>query len=263
MAVGGSVGFTVEVEGAAGMRTGAWVVGETLAIAGHPGRAPLATVRLRRAAGQEAGGARQGRGAAAHVPLGEVTVAEAPLGEVTVAEVEERARLGGGDPHPALDLFAPDGAPLATVEPREVGAWPGLFEVVDADGRPLGTVVRSRTPLLRRATWTIHPADGGPPVTGRQGTAAGWLAFTALLPLWLLALLISLLVALGTFGLVTQLLTWGRPKSVAWRRGPLGRRLLAFGHARGLYRAAASSPLDERLIHAQAALHRFTALHAT
>ncbi|RKN10605.1 hypothetical protein [Streptomyces radicis] len=258
MAAVGSVGFTVEVEGATGMRTGAWAVGETLTIAGHPGRAPLATVRLRPAAGREARGARRGLSAS-----GEVAAAEVVLAEVTVAEVEERARLGGAAPHPALDLFAPDGAPLATVEPREPVAWPRLFDVMDAEGRPLGTVARSRTPLLRRATWAIHPADGGPPVTGRQGTAAGWLAFTALLPLWLLVLLISLLVALGTFGLVTQLLTWGRPKSVAWRRGPLGRRPLTFGHARGRYRAAAKGPLDERLVHAQAALHRFTALHAT
>ncbi|WP_049575292.1 hypothetical protein [Streptomyces sp. SBT349] len=240
-----AAGFTVDLANTAGMRGGRWAPGQEFLIRERRGEErTVARVVLRPQPGHESDGP-----------------ASRP---VTVAEVEERARSGGiREPHPVLELSDRDGAPLATVRPEEAVPWPRRFEVTDGRHRPLGRITRRRPGFGHRGSWVID-APGREPVTGREGTAAGWAVFVLVLPLWTALFALSLLVALATLGTVTQLLTWGPPRSVVWRRrraAPFAGRALTFGHVRTAYRRAGDEALDPRLAHAQAALHYLTRMY--
>ncbi|RMI30259.1 hypothetical protein [Streptomyces triticirhizae] len=243
-----ATGFTVDIAGADGMRTAEWTVGEEFLI--RPNRRgedaePAARVRLLAPEGQE----RAAEPASA--------LASRP---VTVAEVEERLRLrGGGQPHPVLALTGPDGAALATVHPEERVPWPRHFRVVDERDRPLAEITHEPARFGRRCTWVIDPADGSPPVVGRRGSVGGWLVFALTFPLWLVIFLGCLLLTLLTFGHVAEMVVWGYPRSVVWRRRGAG-RALSFGHLRTDYHHDPRL-LDPRLAYAQAALHYFDVMH--
>lgn len=246
-----ATGFTVDIAGADGMRTSEWSIGEEFLI--RPNRRgedaePAARVRLLAPEGQET------------APELAATPASRP---VTVAEVEERLRVrGGGQPHPVLELTGPDGAALATVHPEERVPWPRRFRVTDEEDRPLAEITHVPARLGRRCRWRIDPADGGPPVVGRRGSVGGWLVFVLAFPLWLVIFLGCLLLTLLTFGQVAEMVVWGCPRSVVWRRvgaGPAG-RALSFGHLRTDYHHDPRL-LDPRLAYAQAALHYFDVMH--
>ncbi|UCM91276.1 hypothetical protein [Streptomyces marincola] len=237
-----AAGFTVDMAGAEGMRAGAWTDGEEFVIRCDGSEEAAARVRLEAQDGDR--------------PAVETR-------PVTVAEVEARLRAGGTVAHPALALTHAAGAPLATVRPEERVPWPRRFAVTDAAGRPLCAIARAPS-RFGRGHWRIIPADGGPHLVGRDGTAAGWAVFVLLLPLWLVLFAGSLLVALLTFGHVAELLGWSRPQSVAWRRRgapPWTGRVLTFSHLRTGYRRPGRAPLDERVAYAQAALHHFSRMH--
>ncbi|MDT0269609.1 hypothetical protein RM844_25320 [Streptomyces sp. DSM 44915] len=243
--------FTVDIASADGMRTAEWSIGEEFLI--RPYRRgedaePAARVRLLAPGGQETTAEPASQRAA---------------GPVTVAEVEERLALkSGGLPHPVLALTQPDGSPLATVYPEERVAWPTRFRVVDEHERPLADITHTPSRLGRRCAWRIDPADGGPPVVGRRGSLRGWLVFVLALPLWVVLFLGCLLLTLLTFGQVAEMVVWGCPRSITWRRAGAGLagRAMTFGHLRTDYHHD-PRVLERRLAYAQAALHNFDVMH--
>ncbi|WP_062213163.1 hypothetical protein [Streptomyces sp. NBRC 109706] len=246
-----ATGFTVDIAGADGMRTAEWTVGEEFLV--RPNRRgadaePAARVRLLTADGREA------------VPEAALAMASRP---VTVAEVEERLSLkGGGDPHPVLSLTCPDGSPMATVVPEERVPWPQHFHVTDEHDRPLAEITHTPSRFGRRCSWRIDLAEGGDPIIGRRGSLRGWLVFVLAFPLWLTIFLGCLLLTLLTFGHVAEMVVWGCPRSVTWRRrgGLAGGRALTFGHLRTDYHHDPTL-LDPRIAYAQAALHYFDTMH--
>ncbi|MFE0689182.1 hypothetical protein ACFV0Z_13665 [Streptomyces xiamenensis] len=263
-----TAGFTVDITGTQGMRTGEWAQGEEFAIlpdrrlqqrqeedGGH-------RVRLYAPDDPAVAGSGSGGGTATLVKV----AAGRPQasGPVTVAEVEERTRGGYGTPHPVLVLHDPAGRPTATVRPEEPGVTaPRHFTVTDAEGLPLCRITHGPSRIGRRGYWRIDFPDGRPPLTGRRGTWAGWLGFVLLLPLWVTFFIGSVLVTLLTLGHVGEMLVWGCPKNVVWRRDrtlPGRGRAMTFSYMRTGYRFDAAL-LEERIAHSQAALHYFTKMH--
>ncbi|WP_165985774.1 hypothetical protein [Streptomyces sp. YIM 98790] len=247
--------FTVDITGTTGMRTGEWAEGEEFLIL--PDRREgmheaAARIRLLMAESEDG------------EPLFTRSPARRPAGEVTVAEVEKRQELRAQLPHPVLELTGPDGTPMARVRPEQPGTpEPVSFAVTDAANRPLARFLRSPSRIGRRAYWRIEPADGSPPITGHRGTWPGWIGFVLTFPLWLVFALGSLLVTILTLGEVAEMLIWGAPKRVTWRRRwapPVTGNALDFRYLRTGYRWNPRL-LDARLAYSMAALHYFHKMH--
>ncbi|NJQ06666.1 hypothetical protein [Streptomyces lonarensis] len=255
-----TLNFTVDITGTTGMRTGEWADGEEFLILPDQRmkrEESLARVRLCDPATVAADGA--GPAPPRPSPRGD----GGTLRQVTVAEVEERMSHRSGEPHPVLVLSGPDEARLCVVRPGKPGvAEPGVFDVTDEDGAPLGRIEHRPSRPGRRAFWRIVPREG-PVLTGYRGSIAGWAGFVLTYPLWLLFFFGSLLVTLLSLGNVTELLVWGAPRRVAWhRRGarPLTGTALDFRYMRSGYRWRPEL-LDHRLAYAQASLHYFHKMH--
>ncbi|WP_344262010.1 hypothetical protein [Streptomyces sodiiphilus] len=265
-----TTGFTVDITGTTGMRSGEWAEGEEfLILPDGRQRHEDAACRVRLCAqdgppredrpggGTPAAGPRPGKRDGA----GPGTA----LPEVTVAEVETRTRPGNPfAAHPVLVLHDMDGKTVATVSPEVPGvAEPGSFRMVDDQGAALCRITRTPGRIGRRSHWRIDPADGGPPLIGHRGTLAGWLGFVLLLPFWLLFFAGSLLVTMVSLGEVSELLVWGAPRRVVWRRRralPFVGNALDFRYLRSGYRWNARL-LDSRIAYGQAVLHYFTKVH--
>lgn len=270
-----TAGFTVDITGTQGMRTGEWAPGEEFAIlpdrrSGRPaahsgpgGDPPAGWVRLYPPDDPAVADPAPGGGGTASLVK---TAAPPPAGSapITVAEVEARSRSGSGTPHPVLVLHDRAGQRAATVRPEEAGvAEPAHFAVTDAGGLPLCRITRTRSRPGRRAHWRIDFPDGRPPLIGHRGTWPGWLGFVLLTPLWVTFFLGSVLVTLLTLGHVGEMLVWGCPKNVVWRqpRSLPGRgRAMTFSYLRTGYRYD-DTLLDERIAHSMATLHYFTKMH--
>lgn len=265
--------FTVDITGTSGMRTGEWADGEEYLIlpdTRHRQADAAARVRLRDPDAPPAPAADGAPRAAEGTPVADRRAEGAAArertagGSVTVAEVEERAERQRQVPHPVLEVRGPDGAALCTVRPERPGVPdPESFRVTDDRDEPLCRIVRRPARIGRRASWHIVPADGSAPVVGYRGTWPGWIGFVVMLPVWVLFFLASLLVTAFTLGEVTELLVWGAPKRVVWRRRwapPLFGDALDFRYMRAGYRWDPDL-LDARLAYAQAGLHYFTRMH--
>jgi hypothetical protein len=257
--------FTVDITGTTGMRTGEWADGEEFLIlpddrSGQEDAA--ARVRL-----LDAGHPPPEGGGPAPPPEHKAAppgAADAPGGQVTVAEIEERTERRRGMPHPVLVVQGTDDKALCTVLPEQPGVpEPRSFRVEDDQGELLCRIIRAPSRIGRRAYWRILPADGSPPVTGHRGTWMGWVGFVLTFPVWLVFFLGSLLVTVFTLGEVSEMLVWGAPKRVTWRRRwalPLVGNALDFRYVRSGYRWDPAL-LDARIAYAQAALHYFTKMH--
>jgi hypothetical protein len=245
--------FTVDITGTAGMRTGEWTEGEEFLILpdNRTGQEDTAA-RVRLLDADEPG------------PRADTRTDAPPAGQVTVAEVEERTERRRGAPHPVLVLRGEGEQTLCTVLPeRPTTAGPRSFRVEDEHGEPLCRIVRAPSRFGRRAYWRILPADGSAPVTGHRGTWMGWVGFVLTFPVWLVFLLGSVLVSVFSLGEVSEMLVWGAPKRVTWRRRwapPLVGNALDFRYVRSGYRWDPAL-LDARIAYAQAALHFFTTMH--
>ncbi|WP_130796175.1 hypothetical protein [Streptomyces otsuchiensis] len=262
-----TLNFTVDITGTTGMRTGEWADGEEFLILPDQRmkqEEALARVRLHDPAEPVTsvpvtsvpGAAQAGEGPGGGTGGG-------GLRQVTVAEVEQRTEHRRGSPHPVLVVHGPDDAPMVTVRPAEPDVpEPSGFRLEDEHGEELGRIERRASRFGRRAAWRIVPVDG-PVLTGYRGSLLGWAGFIITFPVWLLFFLGSLLVTLVTLGEVTELLVWGAPRRVAWRRRgamPVTGNALDFRYMRSGYRWNAEL-LEPRVAYAQASLHYFHKMH--
>ncbi|MBB1256455.1 hypothetical protein [Streptomyces alkaliterrae] len=244
--------FTVEVSGTSGSHAGLWPEGECFMIlpdGEHRAENALARIRLVKPGGPLESDAAVSR----------LSGPPPDAGPTTVTEVERRAELLAAqfEEHPVLVLHDPDKRLLCSVHPEPLAKGePRHFAVLDEQGAPLCHLARGRSPLTRRAFWRIDPADGGPSLTGHKGTVAGWLGFALLLPVWALFFVVSLVITLVTLGNTLELIVWGCPRRIVWRRSGSPRAALDFRYLRSNY-SWCETLLDRRVAYAQAALHQF------
>ncbi|MBB0245710.1 hypothetical protein FNQ90_16770 [Streptomyces alkaliphilus] len=261
-------GFTVDITGTTGMRTGEWADGEQfLILPDDRGTADEPPARVRLVAPDTAVSPGGSPRRAAQIGLRDDAAgadAGAHGGGVSVADVEERTARRAGMPHPILLLDGPTGERLCTVLPEEPGTpEPLRFRVEDGDGLELCRIVRRPSRIGRRAYWRILFPDGRPALTGHRGTWIGWIGFALTFPLWLLFFAGSLLVAAVTMGGVSEMLVWGAPKRTTWRTRwapPLVGNALDFRYLRCGYRWSPKL-VDPRIAWAQASLHHFRKMH--
>lgn len=178
-----------------------------------------------------------------------------PLAHV---HVPQDAPKGGRTARPAFTVTGVHGEPLCSVRP----AGGGVYDVYGGDGAVLGRVARRGGRLLpwpRRVRWTVQPAQGGEPPTGKVGSGRGWTAMVLLSPLYFVCWAIMaaqglLLLLIGDKKEARKDAAWELepPSWTRWRAAGEGDAVME--HRSGTYRFLAPR-LDHRLACAQAVLH--------
>jgi hypothetical protein len=173
--------------------------------------------------------------------------------------VSQDAPNGGRMARPPFTVTGADGELWCAVRP--VGG--GVYDVYGADGAAIGRITRRRGRLLpwpRRVHWTVQPASGAEPLSGKVGTGKGWTAMVLLSPLYFVCW--AVMAAQGLILLLVGDKAEAR-KEAAWELEPPGRTRwraagqpdaameYLIGHVYRLF----PTRLDHRLVCAQTVLH--------